>query len=184
MHGMPCGLALALKVFIKCVEAGLNLLGLSIFAYADGWFYSVGKAQICIHSDYKVFEREARLCRTHTVSWDNKFSLSPFHRWCSSLIKHLTQCGPTALVFSDVPLVLLKLGNFRAMLQPNICVLTLQVLIFTSTRIFTYYLKWPTRKAQTVWGSQCGATVDSGADHLHRGNTPCGLEQLKAGKWV
>lgn len=33
---VPCGLALALKVFIKCIEAALSPLGLSTFVYADG----------------------------------------------------------------------------------------------------------------------------------------------------
>lgn len=39
-----------------------------------------------------------------------------------SLVERLGQCGPTALVFLGVLLVLLKLGNFRGTLQPNICV--------------------------------------------------------------
>lgn len=61
---VPCGLALALKVFIKCVEAALNPLALSSFVYADGRLKSLEKTQICTHSDYSVFEREVSLCPT------------------------------------------------------------------------------------------------------------------------
>lgn len=79
MHDVPCGFVLALNLFIyliKCVEAGLNPLGLNIqYVYADGRSYSVGEAQICVHSGYKGFKHEV----LHTVSWD-KFLLSPLHR--------------------------------------------------------------------------------------------------------
>lgn len=67
-----------------------------------GKLCSEGNAHICIHLD----------------SWAPR----TFRRGCSSLVKHLAQCGPTALIFLGVLLVLLKLGNFRGTLQPNICV--------------------------------------------------------------
>lgn len=104
MHEMPRGLTQA-EFFlppINCMAAVLNPVGFCIFIHADGQLCSEGNAQICIHLES---------CAPLT-----------FHRGCSSLVKHLAQCGPTALVFLGVLLVLLKLGNFRGTLQPNICV--------------------------------------------------------------
>lgn len=90
MPDMQCGLAQDLKVYITCVGAALNPLGLGIFVYADGRVYSAGKAQI--YYLFIAFQYDSRL------SYKQEFSHSPFDREHSSLIKHLSQCGPTALL--------------------------------------------------------------------------------------
>lgn len=79
MPDMQCGLAQDLKVYITCVDAALNPLGLGIFVYADGRLYSAGKAQI--RYLFIAFKYDSRLSYKH-----------------SYLIKHLSQCGPTALL--------------------------------------------------------------------------------------
>lgn len=91
MPDMQCGLAQDLKVYIMCVDAALNPLGLSIFVYTDGRLLSAGKAQI--YYLFIAFKYDSRLSYKQ-----GEFSHTPFDREHSSLIKHLSQCGPTALL--------------------------------------------------------------------------------------
>lgn len=147
--------------FIKRVEAGLNPLGLNICVYADGWLYSVGEAQICVHSGYSQI-----WCLTHCELRQVLTFSSPSVMFLSQLTP--THCSPTALVFLDVPLA--KIREFPChVTAQHLCLLTFQVLIFTSTRIFTNK-KWPSRKVDCLGLSVWNSSGLWGKSYL---NTPC-----------
>lgn len=97
---VPYGVGHALRDFIKCVEAALNPQGLSTFVYAHDYIL-LGK-QIYAHS---VFEREASVSVSHcfTVKIIISHSLTPLSGNTSA---------NWALVFSAVPLALLKIRDF------------------------------------------------------------------------